>query len=424
VKKLSEAEQAARAEVTAEADGKTAGTGATNTDPWAGYRPGRQFGVNPAETARTDVAQAAAESATTAANNTAPGQTATATAGTAAPAGTPQAATTAAAGSEAAQTNQAGSQNVAAETADAAATEQASTQKAVQAAATEPAAPETQNPQAVAAAPETATEAGSEQTRQPARPADATQPATENPAAQRARSEYANNSGPAAKVNPADDPAASDAVSRETNSATTAPARPAAQNRNTNDRPGTSSQQIRSVAQAVGNAGPTAETSPTQAPTAPVDRLADAQPGRQIMEALQARTFQNNDQITIRLDPPEMGSVRIRIQTDESGGLRARLEVENNRTMTELQRETPSLMQRLSENGIEMRRLEFSFTGQDSSDGQAGFSMFQNASDGQGQSAGRGPAGTGEEPEQAVIEEDTPVPAVREQADGSVNVVM
>ena len=77
----------------------------------------------------------------------------------------------------------------------------------------------------------------------------------------------------------------------------------------------------------------------------------------QVADSLGQNALRVGQQITIRLNPPELGAVRLTLEADGKD-LRGVLEVENPRALGELQREAPSLMNRLAEIGVQVRRLD------------------------------------------------------------------
>lgn len=108
--------------------------------------------------------------------------------------------------------------------------------------------------------------------------------------------------------------------------------------------------------------------------------------GRQVIEGLSAAA-EGSRQVVVRLDPPELGSVTLKLES-RGGELRAVVEVDNARTLAEIQKETPALVQRLTDGGIQVRSLDLVMTGgsPDSSQSQ----MFWQDRQGWGQGAERG----------------------------------
>jgi len=77
----------------------------------------------------------------------------------------------------------------------------------------------------------------------------------------------------------------------------------------------------------------------------------------QITQAFRAANAGTQGQLVIRLNPPELGEVRLEFQS-EGKDLRAVLQVENSRTLVELQQEAPALIERLAQSGVEVRRMD------------------------------------------------------------------
>jgi len=91
--------------------------------------------------------------------------------------------------------------------------------------------------------------------------------------------------------------------------------------------------------------------------TSPSETHADI--GKQILESIHKPLSQEgqNQQITVRLNPPELGKVFIKFQEqdDQIIGL---LEVSKTQTRIEIQQALPQIIQNLKESGIQIRRLE------------------------------------------------------------------
>jgi flagellar hook-length control protein FliK len=122
--------------------------------------------------------------------------------------------------------------------------------------------------------------------------------------------------------------------------------------------------------------------------------------GQQIAASLAGSQPRAGQQVTIRLDPPELGKVKLTFHAD-GNEVRGTLEVESTRTMSHLQREMPSLMQRLTDSGIQMRRLDFVLSdgaGQQSPQGSlaGGHGFWNGPSGGSGQGGAAGPEVQGE----------------------------
>jgi len=88
-----------------------------------------------------------------------------------------------------------------------------------------------------------------------------------------------------------------------------------------------------------------------------------SQAGSQVMTALRSSGLQDGAKVTIRLNPPELGKVNVTFQ-GEGKQLRAVFEVDNQQTLADLRRGTASLVSELANDGVQLRRVEFVFTGQ------------------------------------------------------------
>ena len=103
---------------------------------------------------------------------------------------------------------------------------------------------------------------------------------------------------------------------------------------------------------------------------------ASAEPiSQQIAMQIQTRPMKAGQQITVQLNPPELGKVNIEIRQDDQG-LRAILEVENPRTFSQLQREAPGLVNRLVEGGVQVNRIEINLTNSSDTSDRGGSDPF------------------------------------------------
>jgi hypothetical protein len=86
---------------------------------------------------------------------------------------------------------------------------------------------------------------------------------------------------------------------------------------------------------------------------------------RQILESINSFPSQpaGNQQITIRLNPPELGRVFIRFEEQENQ-ITGLLEVSKTETRYEIERTLPQIIQNLSDSGIQVKRLEVMLTDQ------------------------------------------------------------
>ena len=104
------------------------------------------------------------------------------------------------------------------------------------------------------------------------------------------------------------------------------------------------------------------DTAPVDTPATEAVRpgvLAPGSPVKQIADAFRSSAARNGQEIVIRLNPPELGRVRVTLRV-EGNEVRGILDVENSRTLSQLQREVPNIMSRLTDAGIEMKRMDLS----------------------------------------------------------------
>jgi len=124
----------------------------------------------------------------------------------------------------------------------------------------------------------------------------------------------------------------------------------------------------------------TVETEAAQA--VETGRFEPISPAKQIADAFRSSADRNGQEIVIRLDPPNLGRVRVALRMD-GNEVRGVLDVENPRTLNQLQREAPDLVGRLTDAGIEMKRMDISLS-QDGARDSGVFSQ-QYAQDAPGQ---------------------------------------
>ena len=176
----------------------------------------------------------------------------------------------------------------------------------------------------------------------------------------------ASKAGRPAKLNPG--PAAWNKVTLQTRSAQQAKVIASAAQGILHKRLGTLSQGADRQAQFVVKEL-TGQNSVVAGDTAPVDTaateavrpgvLASGSPVKQIADAFRSSAARNGQEIVIRLNPPELGRVRVILRV-EGNEVRGILDVENSRTLSQLQREVPNIMSRLADAGIEMKRMDLS----------------------------------------------------------------
>jgi len=125
----------------------------------------------------------------------------------------------------------------------------------------------------------------------------------------------------------------------------------------------------------------------TDAPAAatPVGEQASvdmARPAEQIIENIRQAIQNGQRDLTINLNPPELGRVRMRMYT-EGNEIRGRLEVDNPRSFNEIRQQAELLTQRLVGEGIMLRRLDVHLSS--AANQTTGFSSPQHDGAGQGE---------------------------------------
>jgi hypothetical protein len=134
-------------------------------------------------------------------------------------------------------------------------------------------------------------------------------------------------------------------------------------------------------------------------PPAPIDAGVRLPPGDpapralledQVVSAVLAGRSAGSQQVTIRLDPPELGSIRLSLRA-EGGSIRGVMHVDNPETLRQLQGETASLIERLTQGGLQVRQMDFHLAGSGSDGSQTQWQFdgagggWQHFADGRGQ---------------------------------------
>ncbi len=107
-------------------------------------------------------------------------------------------------------------------------------------------------------------------------------------------------------------------------------------------------------------------------------RLSDA--ADQVAESIRATGGRAGRQVTVHLNPPELGRVRIALES-EGDSIRGSVRVDVPETLSRLQQEAAPLMQRLQAEGIDLKRLDVTLNQE-----QTGGQGEQDAAFGQGRS--------------------------------------
>ena len=79
--------------------------------------------------------------------------------------------------------------------------------------------------------------------------------------------------------------------------------------------------------------------------------------GEQILDSMRASLARGENQLLIRLHPPELGSVVVRFR-EESGHISGLLEVSKSETRREIEQALPEVLRNLQEAGVEVRKLD------------------------------------------------------------------
>jgi len=107
----------------------------------------------------------------------------------------------------------------------------------------------------------------------------------------------------------------------------------------------------------------------------------------QIQESIHSSFRSGNQQIVIRLDPPELGKVVVKF-AEQGNDITGLLQVDKSQTRDQLQQVLPEIIQNLQDSGIQIKRLEVTLTNQQeqytlkdqsSTAGQNGFSGHQSS---------------------------------------------
>lgn len=121
---------------------------------------------------------------------------------------------------------------------------------------------------------------------------------------------------------------------------------------------------VRNAATSVVAAASTPAAQAVGAPASPPTPFGQASDGTpapvladQLVESLRAGAAGLGRQVTVHLEPPELGRVRITFRT-EGEEVHGVLEVENSSTRAKLEREVAPLVQRLQDAGVQLRRLD------------------------------------------------------------------
>jgi flagellar hook-length control protein FliK len=79
--------------------------------------------------------------------------------------------------------------------------------------------------------------------------------------------------------------------------------------------------------------------------------------GKQIIESIRASLQQADNNVTVRLNPPELGNVLVKLQEQESE-LTGLLQVSKVETKYDIEQELPQIIRALTDNGVQIKRLD------------------------------------------------------------------
>jgi len=88
---------------------------------------------------------------------------------------------------------------------------------------------------------------------------------------------------------------------------------------------------------------------------------------KQILESIYSSFSTDSKQITIRLNPPELGKVFIRFRQEDTS-ITGLLEVDKTQTKYQIEQALPQIIQNLQDSGIQIKRLEVALAQQDQQD--------------------------------------------------------
>jgi len=80
-------------------------------------------------------------------------------------------------------------------------------------------------------------------------------------------------------------------------------------------------------------------------------------PAGQIRQSIQSSVDEGRSQVTIRLNPPELGRVTVRFE-ENAGQITALVEVAKAQTRAEIQQALPEILRNLQEAGVQIRRID------------------------------------------------------------------
>lgn len=134
---------------------------------------------------------------------------------------------------------------------------------------------------------------------------------------------------------------------------------------------------------------------PAQADAAPVIHARPGQIGYEMGVEIARRVSAGREEVTIRLNPIEMGRIEVRMAFDDAGSLRAVVAAESPAALDMLRRDAADLTRALTDAGIRSDAQSFRFDSRSGGDSQA----WQRQQSGGEQRAGDGRFASGDTPE-------------------------
>lgn len=114
----------------------------------------------------------------------------------------------------------------------------------------------------------------------------------------------------------------------------------------------------------------------------------------QIQQSISSTIKQGDNQVTIRLNPPELGRVSIKFQ-ERDGQLTGLLEVDRAKTRYEIEHSLPEIIRNLTNSGVQIRRVEVVLTEQSNQQPFKEPSSMTSGQNGQTETGHQGSANTG-----------------------------
>ena len=109
----------------------------------------------------------------------------------------------------------------------------------------------------------------------------------------------------------------------------------------------------------------------------------------QVQESISSTLKQGDNQITIHLNPPELGRVSIKFQ-EQDGQLTGLLEVDKAQTRYEIEHSLPEIIRNLTDSGVQIRRVEVVLNEQSNQQSFKEPSLMTTEQEGQGQAGYQG----------------------------------